>query len=135
MHNLLEIIKGSALDAVENSKPMAVVIGVVESIEPLRIKIEQKSILEQDDLLLIKNVTDYWASMTVDHETEDDDTLNTLHSHPDVAEASFDSHHAHRYAGKKEFRVHNSLKEGEGVILLRVQGDQQYIVLDRVINP
>lgn len=84
MPELIEIIKRSSLEAVENSKPMVAIIGVVESTQPLTIRIDQKTILERPELILTKNVIDYDADMTVDHTTENDAELNTLHSHPDV---------------------------------------------------
>ncbi|WP_153957397.1 DUF2577 family protein, partial [Clostridioides difficile] len=40
--DLLQIIKKAAMDAVETSNPMRVVFGTIESISPLRVKIEQK---------------------------------------------------------------------------------------------
>lgn len=39
--------------------------------------------------------------------------------------------HAHPYKGRKSFRVHLALKEGEKVVMLRCDGGQKYIVLDR----
>lgn len=120
MPNLIEIIKKTSLDAVENSKPMIAIIGVVESIGPLTIRIDQKSILEQDDLILTKNVVDYSIDMTVDHVTEVNSSLKEPHSHD--------------YKGEKSFEIHNALKVNDSVILLRVQGDQRYIVLDKVMD-
>lgn len=43
--------------------------------------------------------------------------------------------HNHAYTGKKHFTVHLALKKGEQVILLRADGGQKYIVLDRVEVP
>jgi hypothetical protein len=43
--------------------------------------------------------------------------------------------HTHGYVGRKKFLVHLGLKEGERVLLMRIQGGQQYIVLDRVVAP
>lgn len=120
MPNLIEIIKKTSLDAVENSKPMIAIIGVVESIGPLTIRIDQKSILEQDDLILTKNVVDYNIDMTVDHVTDVNSSLEEPHSHD--------------YKGEKSFKIHNALEINDSVILLRVQGDQRYIVLDKVMD-
>lgn len=120
MPNLIEIIKKTSLDAVENSKPMIAIIGVVESIGPLTIRIDQKSILEKDDLMLTKNVVDYSVDMTVDHVTEINSSLEEPHSHD--------------YTGEKSFEIHNALEVNDSVILLRVQGDQRYIVLDKVMD-
>lgn len=41
--------------------------------------------------------------------------------------------HSHSYSGKKRFRVHNGLKQGEKVILIRFKGGQRFLVLDRVV--
>lgn len=131
---LIETIKQAAISAIENSKPTAIFLGKVIEVNPLKIEIEPKSILEQDELMLTKNVIDYSVDMTVDHSTENDDSLSTKHSHPNVEESSFDSHHEHKYKGKKSFYIHNALKVGDSVILIRVQGDQQYIVLDKVME-
>lgn len=132
--SLVEGIKRAALDAVENSKPTAIMLGVVESISPLSIRIDQKSVLEANELLLTKNVVDYWCDMTVDHETQRDADLKTEHTHPDTGQGSFDSKHQHGYKGRKTFLVHNGLDSGDSVILIRVQGDQKYVVLDKVMN-
>lgn len=39
--------------------------------------------------------------------------------------------HSHPYKGRKSFRVHLGLKMGEKVILVRCDGGQQFVVLDR----
>lgn len=36
--------------------------------------------------------------------------------------------------GKQKVTIHNDLKIGEKVLLLRIQGGQKYLVLDRVIG-
>lgn len=43
--------------------------------------------------------------------------------------------HSHPYVGTKSFRVHLALKAGEQVILLRADGGQKFIILDRVEAP
>ncbi len=55
--NLLRIIKRAASEAVENSKPVIVVSGNVESIEPLEIRISQKLILSTDHLISTNNLS------------------------------------------------------------------------------
>ncbi|WP_153957390.1 DUF2577 family protein, partial [Clostridioides difficile] len=39
---LLQIIKKTAIDAVETSNPMQIAFGTIESLNPLVVKIEQK---------------------------------------------------------------------------------------------
>lgn len=102
------------MDAVENSKLLGIFYGTVVSQSPIKINLEQKITLEESNLLFSSLVGDFDVDMSVDHLTE----------------AS--SMHSHEYKGKKSFKVHLGLKEGEAVILLRIQGGQKYIVLDRV---
>lgn len=111
--NLIEIIKQAAVEAVEASKPMGICFGTVVSVEPLKINVEQKLTLDSSFLILTSLVSDFDVDMTVDHLTEE----SALHTH--------------EYKGKKSFKVHLGLKVGESVIMLRVQGGQKYLVLDR----
>ena len=119
MHNATELIsaiKRAALDAVEASKPSDFCFGKVESISPLKIKIEQKLILSASQLVLCRNVTDYKAEITVDWNTEKSDS------------------HTHLIEGRKEITVHNALAVNDKVVLIRQKGGQKYLVLDKVVN-
>lgn len=42
--------------------------------------------------------------------------------------------HRHDYSGRKTFLIHNSLKLGEDVVLLKQKGGQKFLVIDRVMN-
>lgn len=119
MPNLIEIIKISAVEAVKASNPVAIVFGKVTSIEPLKINIEQRLTLDESHLMLTSLVSDFEVEMTADHVTE-----NT--SGVDFA------NHNHAVIGKKLFQVHLGLKKDETVMMLRIQGGQKYVVLDRV---
>lgn len=123
--NLIPIIKKAAIDAVNASKPTAIVYGKVISSSPLKINIEQKMTLTAAQLVLTRNVSDYKVFMTVDHETE--------YKSGGTGDSSFASHN-HAYTGKKEFTVHNSLVVGDEVIMIQIQGGQKYIVIDRVVK-
>lgn len=101
--NLVELMKKAAIEAVEASNPTAVVYGTVTSISPIKINIEQKHPLTEDFLLLTTNVKDYQTKMRIDNSS----TIN-------------------------EVTIYNGLKNGDKVILLRIQGGQKYIVLDRM---
>lgn len=131
LSELLQLIKQAAKEQVESSKPVAVMIGKVVSTAPLEIQLDQKLRLTEEFLVLTKAVVDYSVNMTVNHTTEshthahqyiDDSTTRTTQSHT----------HNHAYAGTKAFTIHNKLKVDDHVILLRVQGGQQYVVLDVV---
>ena len=43
--------------------------------------------------------------------------------------------HSHSYTGRKKFTVHLGLKTGEKVLMLRCDGGQKFIVLDRLEAP
>jgi hypothetical protein len=125
LSNLVEVIKRIAGEAVEASKPTAITYGKVISVSPLSIQIEQKLTLPAEFFKLTKAVTDHYVDMTVSHVTEDQSGGSGY--------ALFASHN-HGYSGRKKYLVHNGLQAGEEVILLRVQGGQRFIVLDRVFD-
>lgn len=111
---MVELVKRAALDAVSNTMPSGVYYGTVTSASPLKINVESKMVLTEKQLLLSSLVRDF----DVDMSAGDSDTS--------LAEDSpFGS-------DKRSVKNHFALKGGEKVILLRVQGGQQYVVLDRV---
>ena len=130
---LVEVIKQAALDAVNAAKPTTVAFGKVISADPLKIEVDQKMILEEPQLILTRNVTDYKVEMTVEHETEPE----TEHTH-EIKDTytgegeSLPTDHLHGYKGRKEFTVHNALVVDDEVIMIQVSGGQKFIVLDRL---
>ncbi len=123
---LVKAVKRAAIDAVMAQKPMAMCMGEVISTSPLKIRIDQKMILTTAQLMLTNAVRDHTVYMTVDHITDS--------SSGGSGDASFASH-THTYKGKKKYTVHYGLSAGEKVILLRCDGGQKFIVLDRVEVP
>ena len=124
-NDLIKLIKRIAVEAVEASKPTNIVFGQVTSASPLKITIEQKITLSSQQLILTRNVTDHEIEMTLDHETD--------YKSGGSGDSSFASHN-HAVTGKKTMTLHNALKKGEKVALLRTQGGQQYVVIDRVVT-
>lgn len=57
-NDLVRMIKKAAVDAVNASKPVAVVYGKVTAENPLKIQIDQKLTLSQAQLVLTESVTD-----------------------------------------------------------------------------
>ncbi len=143
---LVKIIKKSAIDAMESTKPVNVYFGTVESASPLKINVEQKMVLGESQLVLTRNVTDYKMLIAVDMDTESasDSHTHTFqgktqkegepeHDHEfkgSTAEVS--STHSHHIAGEQEITIRNSLVAGDEVLLVRQQGGQKYIVWDRI---
>jgi hypothetical protein len=103
----VENIKRAALDAVKATMPSGVYFGTVTSISPLKITVEQKLVLTGKQLVLTSLVKDFKVDMT--------------------AEAT-----AEQSTERRKYTVHLGLKAGEKVILIREQGGQRFVVLDRV---
>lgn len=117
MPDLIETIKKAAQQANDASKPVAVMFGIIQEESPLKINVEQKMLLEKEQLILSRNVTDFEREVTPSNwSTENTDG------------------HSHTISGKKKEKVHHALKRGEKVVLLRVSGGQQYLVWDRVVS-
>ena len=131
MSELLQIIKQAASEQNEASKPVAVVMGKVLAVSPIKIQIDQKLTLSESALILTKSVIDYSVNMTVNHATE-----SHTHAHSYIDDSSTrtteTNTHSHSYNGTKAFTVHNKLNVGDSVVLLRVQGGQKFVVLDIV---
>lgn len=130
---LVKTIKKAAIEAVEATKPVAVLFGKVTSASPLQINVEQKMTLGVAQLILSRNVTEHTVEMTVNHYTE----LETQHTHgiKDTYTGGGSSEptaHLHVYKGRKTFTVHKGLVVGDEVILVRQQGGQKYVVWDRI---
>ena len=120
---LVEAIKKAAVEAVEAGKPVNVCFGKVVSEAPLKINVEQKMELGEQQLILARNVTEYATTISVNWETEN--------SGGDTGETA-DGQHRHHIMGQKQAIIHNALKTGDEVIIIRQQEGQKYIVVDRI---
>lgn len=122
---LVQTIQMLAKQTLDASKPSDYVLGVVESVNPLTIRIEQKESIPEEFLILTDAVRDYEVDIEVNHVTE-----NRAGGSGDAEFAS----HNHGYVGRKKIKVYNSLHVGEQVILIQQAGGQEFIVLSRVFN-
>lgn len=131
LNALVRAVKKAAVEAVRAENPMGVCHGTVTCLSPLEITTDQKLILGEKQLILTNAVRDYTVEMTVDHVTE---VISHGHSVTDTYTGGGTAQpvdHSHPYKGRKSFRVHLGLKMGEKVILVRCDGGQQFVVLDR----
>ena len=128
MAKLERALKQMINNAVEYNKPSEIYAGKVESTSPLTIRLDVNvPALEEDELILTHLVKDYEVDITVGHSTEV--TLVVEVAVTDIKK------HKHEYKGRKKITIHNGLKIGEGVLLIRQQGGQKFIVLDRIDDP
>lgn len=124
---LMKTVKRAALDAVNASKPVEVCFGKVTSTSPLNILVEQKMTLGETQLVISRHVTDYKAYMTEDnvHDVNDGKTQQNDSGSLQITAPNNDT-------GKIPITIHNGLVVGDEVILLRQQGGQKYIVVDKI---
>lgn len=118
--NLVQLIKEIAMGAVKASKPCDYQIGTVVSEKPLKIKMSQSLILEEEFIHLSRGVADFKAEITLDG-------IKTRQE----ADAAQD---VTVYADRQEVEIHNSLKKGEKVLMFRKNGGRDFIVIDRVVG-
>lgn len=81
---LVKLVKKTAIDAVEATKPVNICFGGVISINPLKINVEQKMTLSNAQLVLTERI------------------------------------------------IKEPLNVGDEIILIRLQGGQKYLILDRI---
>lgn len=137
---LVRVMKEAGFTATEAKNPVNVCYGKVTSTSPLKILVEQRFTLGMAQLVLTRNVTDYDIDVTVDVET-----TSALGSHNHSVSLEIDTgnvsastssanmSHEHSITGRKKIKVHNALKNGDEVILIRMQGGQKYVVIDKVV--
>lgn len=121
--NLLPAIQQAVKQSVEAARPSDYILGTVETVSPLSIRLNTRDLVTEDFLILTDAVRDYNVDITVSHQTE-----NRAGGSGDPSFAS----HNHDYKGRKRITVHNGLAVGEIVVMLRQGGGQQYCVLSRV---
>lgn len=124
---LMKTIKKAAIDAVNATKPVEVCFGKVTSTSPLQINVEQKMTLGKAQLILSRNVTDFKTYIS----GENIQDYYYKGADPNVTAVPVSPPHVHAI-GKIQITVHNGLVIGDEVILIRQQGGQKYVVLDRI---
>lgn len=128
--DFLDIFNMSTGQLLNQMKLSNVEFGRVTSVTPLVITLDSKVPLTAAFLTLTNAVKDHSVDISVSWNTED----NT-HKHGNDGQPTAEVTHKHQLRGRKRITVHNGLTLGERVILLRKQGGQDYIVLDRVDEP
>lgn len=76
--NLLESIKTASIDAINASKPVEIVYGIVLSIEPLKIDLEQKLTLSESFLIVPEEFTDRKINIVIDDEEKEIEIKSAL---------------------------------------------------------
>lgn len=123
---IIKKVHQAAVEAVESTKPVNVCFGKVISASPLQINVEQKMILTEKQLVLSRNVTDFKTKITAGN-------IKNYYYTGDVNSGTVPVSPSHVHAvGTIEVTVRNGLAVGDGVILIRQQEGQKFIVVDRI---
>lgn len=110
------------------TKPVNVCYGKVTNDSPLEILVDQKLPLDETQLVLSRNVTDFKTKITMLAA----DGWKTEQRSGGSGDPAFASHDHDINKVKHTITVHNGLVKGDEVILIRQQDGQKYIVWDRV---
>lgn len=113
-----ETIKQIAGDYFESQDPATFLYGTVVSAVPLQIQVDsdKKMTLDAGFLVLTSLVQDVEVDVEIEWETETGGKAEP---------------HKHEIKKEKKMKIKNALKAGEKVILIRQQGGQKYLVVDR----
>ncbi|MCY6958876.1 MULTISPECIES: DUF2577 domain-containing protein [Clostridium] len=111
---MLDIIKEASMGAVGASNPVSILFGKVLSTDDFKIKVDQKLVLDKDFFIIPESLTRYEVDLKHTHDYKDNSVTNL--------NTSLD-----------KLVIREGLKQGDKVLLLRVQGGQQYVILDKVV--
>lgn len=128
---LIDIMKRASIDAIENNQLCDLRYGTVVSTSPLKVQVTNLFTIPESLLIVPKTLTDYTINVSMDWSTEGVGT----HSHtcPDGTTSSNGAHsHKLTSSGSKTIKIHNALKIGDKVALIRKTGGQSYYILDRI---
>lgn len=136
---MIDTIKKASMGAVGAGNPVNVLFGEVLNIstttletlkgevkyfnthiDKIEIKVEQKLILDKDFFIIPENLNKYEVLLKHNHKYEDESYTSTA------------TRETHEKLLDK-ITIRQGLKQGDKVLLLRVQGGQQYVILDKVV--
>jgi hypothetical protein len=116
-------MKRASKEVYANEQPTDLRFGTVVSESPLKVQITNLFTIPQSMLVVPKHLTDYEVEVTVDWTTESKSGGSD--------DSSFASHN-HEIVGKNKMKIHNALKNGDKVALIRKHGGQSFYILDRI---
>ncbi|MNC10681.1 hypothetical protein D3C75_583480 [compost metagenome] len=104
---MLNAIRQAALTGMEAGKPAAIMFGEVVAGNPLQVNVDQRFTLDADFLILPESLTRLELDLSHTHGSSERGLTDPVVIRP-------------------------GLQAGDKVILLRVQGGQQFLILDKV---
>jgi hypothetical protein len=108
---MIDIIKQAGIQAVGAGNPVEITFAEVISSEPLEIKLDQKLILTKEFFIIPETLTRYELELSHSHSIPGGSTAPSLN----------------------KIVIREGLKSGDSVVILRVQGGDKYLILDKVV--
>lgn len=113
MADLLNLIKIAGKQAVGAENPVNLLFGEVLAVNPLSVIVDQRLRLDAGFLIVPESLTRYELDLKHSHNTGSGSTGEAL---------------------EEKAVVRAGLQEGDKIILLRMQGGQKYLLLDKVVE-
>lgn len=143
---LIELIKRASLEAMETNQMCDLRYGTVTSVSPLKVRITNQFTIPDSLLIVPKHLTDYKVSVSLDwtsgsagghsHGYSGSTVAGGTDTHSHGYSGTTDSVNGHSHtmtsSGDKTITIHNALKVGDKVALIRKTGGQSYYILDRI---
>lgn len=114
---MLDIIKQAAKEAVEAGSPVNILYGEITANDPLEVNVDQRFTIDADFLIVPESLTRYEVDLKHSHTYTDDGASGT------TAEGLLE-----------KVVIRPGLQAGDKVVLVRIQGGQQYLILDKVVS-
>lgn len=112
---LANLIRQASLGAIEAGQPVAVMFATVTKIDPLEVNVEQRFTLTSEFLVVPESLMRYEVD------------ISHTHSAPGGSTGGMQPAEAAKVVVRKGLEV------GDKVILLRIQGGRQFLILDKVV--
>ncbi|MEK3722318.1 DUF2577 domain-containing protein [Paenibacillus sp. FSL H8-0034] len=119
---MLEIMKSTSIGVIQAGYPASIFTGKVIQLNPLEVTLDpQRDPLTEDFLLVPESMTHYEID------------LKHLHTYLDASDSG-DTTRSTEETLQEPIVIRRGLEINDVVLLLRVQGGQQYVILDRVVQ-
>ena len=128
---IIDIIKRASMDANNASNPTSLKYGTVTNVNPLEITISSTFKLPTELLIVPEQLTDHTVEVTMNWGTTEYTHTHPIHDSFTGGGSADPDTHSHNVTGRKSITIHNALKVGDRVTLIREQGGRKYFVLDR----
>lgn len=140
--SIVDIMKGISVGVNDSQTPVNLIPGTVTSVDPLEIHVHDKLTLTKDFIVIAEHLTRHDRIVSIRYEfpktwdatTVIGDVVKTATSSRNyIGTAPVTSYEKYEMLNAK-LTFEDVLKKDDQVMLIRIQGGQQYYVADRAVN-